>query len=115
MKKATYHEFNRFTTADGDYYFYFATEEGYEYEKEGIKFYFRKQNDVWNITIQLGYQIRRCRTIQDAIDYIETLDIQNVVLPLMKKGESFIKTHQKDIVDESEIEEMKKKEKGFYD
>lgn len=33
----------------------------------------------------------------------------------MKKGESFIKTHQKDIVDESEIEEMKKKKKGFYD
>lgn len=46
---------------------------------------------------------------KEAIDIIESLDIQNFLLPAMKKGKEFIKSHRNEIVDEEVILRYKEK------
>ena len=41
MRKTTYKEFNRYVIY-GNTFYYFSAEEGYEYQKDGIRFYIRK-------------------------------------------------------------------------
>lgn len=117
MRKTTYKEFNRYTCDTKKIfktYYYFSTEEGYEYQEEGIKFYIRKDDDEWNISVELGFRVHRCNSYKEVIDFFESLDIQNILLPAMEKGKEFIESHRNEIVDEEvvlrfkeEIEEIK--------
>ena len=84
-------------------YYYFSEKEGYEYQKDGIRFYIRKDDDEWNISVESGFRVRRCNSYKEAIDFIESLDIQNVLLPAMEKGKEFIKSHRDEIVDEEVV------------
>lgn len=95
-------------------YYYFSTKEGYEYQKDGIRFYIRKDDDEWNISVELGFRVHRCNSYKEVIDFFESLDIQNILLPAMEKGKEFIESHRNEIVDEEvvlrfkeEIEEIK--------
>lgn len=88
MRKTTYKEFNRYAYESKKFklcYYYFSEEEGYEYQKDGIRFYIRKDDDEWNISVESGFRVRRCNSYKEAIDFIESLDIQNVLLPAMEK------------------------------
>ena len=117
MRKTTYKEFNRYTCDTKKIfktYYYFSTKEGYEYQKDGIRFYIKKDDDEWNISVESGFRVRRCNSYKEAIDFIESLDIQNILLPAMEKGKEFIESHRNEIVDEEvvlrfkeEIEEIK--------
>ena len=106
MKKTTYKEFIT-CVYDNDetfeIYYYFSEKKGYEYKKDGIKFYIRKNDDEWNVSIELGFQVRVCNSYKESIDFIESLDIQNILLPAMEKGKKFIKSHKNEIVDEKVI------------
>ena len=106
MRKTTYKEFNRYTCDTKKIfktYYYFSTEEGYEYQKDGIKFYIRKDDDEWNVSVESGFRIFRCTSYKEAIDIIESLDIQNVLLPAMEKGKEFIESHRNKIIDEEVV------------
>lgn len=117
MRKTTYKEFNRYTCDTKKIfktYYYFSTKEGYEYQKDGIRFYIRKDDDEWNISVELGFRVHRCNSYKEVIDFFESLDIQNILLPAMEKGKEFIESHRNEIVDEEvvlrfkeEIEEIK--------
>ena len=114
MQKTTYKEFNRYTYDKNKIfkiYYYFSTKKGYEYQKEGIKFYIRKDDDEWNVSIELGFQIRRCNSYEDAVNFIESFDIQNILLPVMEKGKEFIKLHKNEIVDEEVILKFKEEDR----
>lgn len=112
MRKTTYKEFNRYTCDTKKIfktYYYFSTEEGYEYKKEGIRFYIRKDDDEWNISVELGFRVHRCTSYKEAINIIKSLDIQNFLLPAMKKAKEFIESHRDEIVDEEVILRYKEK------
>lgn len=114
MRKTTYKEFNHYTYDKNKmfkFYYYFSSKEGYEYQKDGIKFYIRKDDDEWNVSIELGFQIRRCNSYKESIDFIETLDIQNILLPAMEKEKEFIKSHKNEIVDEEVILKFKEEDR----
>lgn len=102
MRKTTYKEFKRYIIDKNKtfkIYYYFSTEEGYEYQKDGIKFYIRKDGDEWNVSIELGFRVLRCNSYKEVIDFLESLDIQNTLLPAMEKGKEFIKSHRNEIVE----------------
>lgn len=106
MRKTAYKEFNRYTYNKNKKfktYYYFSTEEGYEYQKDGIRFYIRKDDDEWNISVELGFRIHRCNSYKEVIYFFESLDIQNILLPAMEKGKEFIRSHKNEIVDEEVV------------
>ena len=112
MRKTTYKEFNRYAYESKKFklcYYYFSEKEGYEYQKDGIRFYIRKDDDEWNISVESGFRVRRCNSYKEAIDFIESLDIQNVLLPAMEKGKDFIKSHRDEIVDEEVVLRFKER------
>ena len=114
MKKTTYKEFITFIYENDEtfeIYYYFSSKEGYEYQKDEIKFYIRKDGDEWNISIELGFQVRVCNSYKEAIDFIESLDIQNILLPAIEKGKEFIKSHKNEIVDEKVISKFKEEDR----
>ena len=108
MRKTTYKEFNRYVIY-GNTFYYFSAEEGYEYQKNGIRFYTRKDDDEWNVSVESGFRICRCTSYKEAIDIIESLDIQNVLLPAMEKGKEFIESHRDEIVDKEVVLRYKEK------
>ena len=108
MRKTTYKEFNRYSIY-GNPFYYFSAEEGYEYQKDGIRFYIRKDDGEWNVSVESGFRICRCNSYKEAIDFIESLDIQNVLLPAMEKGKEFIESHRDEIVDEEVVLRFKER------
>lgn len=90
-------------------YYYFSAKEGYEYQKDGIRFYIRKDDDEWNISVELGFRVHRCNSYKEVIDFFESLDIQNILLPAMEKGKEFIESHRDEIVDEEVVLRYKEK------
>ena len=105
MRKTTYKEFNRYTCDTKKIfktYYYFSTKEGYEYQKDGIRFYIRKDDE-------LGFRVHRCNSYKEVIDFFESLDIQNILLPAMEKGKEFIESHRNEIVDEEVVLRYKEK------
>ena len=108
MRKTTYKEFNCYTIY-GNKFYYFSAEEGYEYQKDGIRFYIRKYDDEWNVSIESGFRICRCTSYKESINIIKSLDIQNVLLSAMKKAKEFIESHRDEIVDEEVVLRFKER------
>nr|DAF10643.1 MAG TPA: hypothetical protein [Caudoviricetes sp.] len=91
MRKTTYKEFNRYTCDTKKIfktYYYFSTKEGYEYQKDGIRFYIRKDDDEWNISVELGFRVHRCNSYKEVIDFLNHWIFRMFYCQLWKKGKN---------------------------